>query len=664
MAGVYDALSRGVESGFSMGRQAALDTEAKRARQVQEDRQAAEDTRRAETHDLDVQRGRFGLEQAQKDATRREDTRMEAVLDGEIADIEKTQAARRAQGLDVDPTAASRYAELKSGKAKIRQAALDYWSRAKTGQINPMDATGPELRMHMTAATGMLPEDLPGVKAGAADIEAGMETANWGLVTQGVNKAMVSQLRRGVGGTSPYGGTITRKEIIGLDPAVDAAGNEHPNRFIPRVRVYVQGVSPTGGELYYDAPMTQNGSTDDGDKVVAIDIKKGMDWLANAKMLAEMAERPDVKAKLTQDDGGAAKRYLDELNTITTPQKKLISLGAGRAAIQQGQDFSELPRAETPAEAALRAQRLSSAAVNQARVAGTLPAPKKAGTSGGAAPAPTGGASPALGGATAPAKPDDAVEFWARAVIAGDKDWQVGLARSKTGSTLIEQVKRRVPVLAKELGLEAQDIGTARAQSAALGATLKDLTKRTEAIDLFSSKVLKDMQTYDQVLSQVGSDSPLLVQKPINFLRRQFSSPELAQLDLAAKQVGTEYERLLTGGTLSVAQLHVGAQEDAKKLINGDMTPQQARATMEIMRREIDNARTAAHESTRRVSDQMRGLGRGTGPAAGPAAAPAPAGGSGTLPPEARAALKEGQVTTFGNGQKWTLRNGMPAQVQ
>lgn len=35
-----------------------------------------------------------------------------------------------------------------------------------------------------------------------------------------------------------------------------------------------------------------------------------------------------------------------------------------------------------------------------------------------------------------------------------------------------------------------------------------------------------------------------------------------------------------------------------------------------------------------------------------------------TLPPEAQKMLKEGQVTTFGNGQKWTLKNGKPERVQ
>ena len=47
-----------------------------------------------------------------------------------------------------------------------------------------------------------------------------------------------------------------------------------------------------------------------------------------------------------------------------------------------------------------------------------------------------------------------------------------------------------------------------------------------------------------------------------------------------------------------------------------------------------------------------------------PGTTPTPQGGGSSLPPAARAKLKEGHVTTFGNGQKWTLKNGQPEQVQ
>lgn len=642
MAGVYDALSRGVESGFSMGRQAAQDEETKRARKVQEERQAAEDVRRAETHELDAQRTRFGLEQAQTTAARQEETRHAAVLEGEAAEIEKTQAARQAQGLPLDEGAAQRYAEIKSGLARRNQAALDFFSRAKVGQIDPMEVSGPELRMNLTAATGMLPEELPMVRAGAADIEAGMETQNWGLVTQGVNKAMIGQLKRGIGTPSPYGGTITRKEIIGLDPAIDAAGNEHPNRFIPRLRVYVEGVSPTGGEMYYDAPMTQNGSTEETDKVVAIDIKKGMDWLANVKMLAEMAERPDVKAKLEPGPNDEAKRFIEQLRTLTAPQAKkpdykVVPAGSGILDERTGK-FVREPAATAPKRIEQKnadgtITTLEWDGQQYVPVAGTERAPRAVKAGGGGA----GGGGVTGTGVKVGADDPKAVDFWALSALAGDNTWQTNLGRSKEGARMVAAVRSRIPQLAAQLGLHPADVGTTRAQRVALDVTLKELTKRAEAIQLFSSKTEKDMATFEEIARELQRTNPTIIAKPINAVRRALSDTDQARLDLAARQMATEYERLINGGALSVAQLPVAARLDAAKLINGDMPLDQALATTRVMRQEMANAKAAANESRTRVTEQLRSLGRwdlgGGGTPAAPGAAPAPApAAAGNLP--------------------------------
>lgn len=61
------------------------------------------------------------------------------------------------------------------------------------------------------------------------------------------------------------------------------------------------------------------------------------------------------------------------------------------------------------------------------------------------------------------------------------------------------------------------------------------------------------------------------------------------------------------------------------------------------------------------TTSQARPVGGAPRAPAAPAAAAAPGGG---LPPQARARLREGTVTTFGNGQSWTLQNGTPVQVQ
>ncbi len=431
----------------------------------------------------------------------------------------------------------------------------------------------------------------------------------------------------------------------GQDPNAPAGGGtltpgSDPNLLMPVLEVTTR--QPDGRLTKYHAPVTKGRGTGADDELSKpLQMNELMDrmgrlgvvdnWLKTPQMAdavkEALASGPTTFEQAWGMVHGDPKALKDVANDPTS--KKIAAIK--QFAKENDIDFESAARmiaakGETGVQAKLTAIEGSNLSPTEKKTAErvALGVQKIATPKAGSSAAGTG--STALGGAPAPADTSSkAVDFWSRAVIAGDKDWQVGLSRSKTGAALIEAVKRRVPEMAGEMGLDPQDIGTARAQNAALGATMKDLTKRSEAVDLFASKVEKDMKTFDSALAKAGSDSPLLINKPINYLRRQFSDTDLAQLDLAAKQVGTEYERLITGGTLSVAQLHAGASEDARKLINGDMPPKQARAIMDTMRVEMQNARDAAHESTTRISDKMRNLGRGSGPAAGPA----PVAGSG-----------------------------------
>lgn len=466
----------------------------------------------------------------------------------------------------------------------------------------------------------------------------------------------------------------------GQDPNASAGGGtltpgSDPSLLMPVLEVTTR--QPDGRITTYHAPVTKNRGTDADDALAKpLQMSELLDRMGRLGVVDNWLKTPQMADAVKEALANGPTTFEQAWGMVHGDPKALSNVANDPtskkiAAIKQFAkendiDFESAARmiaakGETGVQAKLTAiggSNLSDAEKKTAeRVALGVQkiATPKAGSTG-TSKAGTGSA--ALGGAPAPADTSaKAVDFWSRAVIAGDKDWQVGLSRSKTGAALIEAVKRRVPEMAGEMGLDPQDIGTARAQNAALGATMKDLTKRSEAVDLFASKVEKDMKTFDTMLTKAGSDSPLLINKPLNILRRQFSDSDLAQLDLAAKQVGTEYERLITGGTLSVAQLHSGASEDAKKLINGDMPPKQARAVMEIMRTEMQNARDAAHESTTRIADKMRNLGRGSGPAAGPAPV-AGTGIQGGAP--APAALKAPPVGTIIKG--FRFKGGDPAQ--
>lgn len=593
------------------------------------------------------------------------------------------QALSRMSGYDLS-------AQKKAGAADLKALQEGDGDLAKLQPGQLLRAT--------TVGTGRHPSEFVRPQGGMAPVEKagmnvleGLQAGDMGRVISGLNVIHAPELRKGVGQPGREGGNIVAKQIISVVPDPRNKDPENP-RVIPVMRIYVSGGEkfngplppgvPEGATGYYDAPLTENRSSDPDDPVKSIGMEEAMNYIGKQLELVELMNSPQALAKQREDEAAGAwdpNEYLSALTSLgATPKKQLTTQ---RTVIPQGSEVLETVtdptgkvvterRVQGPAKVAPGGLEQFKANLDDAVAKGilneeeanqkyrtALDAAARGGGKGSAAAARETPASQAerlvaegkfktlaearafvtpskaaneaaarardlsglksggLGGAAAPDKPDEAVEFWAQAVIAGDKDWQVGLSRSKTGGDLIEKVKRRVPQLAKQLGLEPQDIGTTRAQAAAYAAAMKDLTKRSEGVELFASKVEKDMQTFDGLLDSAAGTSPLALNRPINTLRREFTTDgEIQALDLAASQVGKEYQRIIDGGTLSAAQLHVGAAEDAKKMINGDMTPRQARAVMAAMRQEMQNAREAARESTTRIQEKMRGLGRGAEP--------------------------------------------------
>lgn len=313
---VGEAAAQGIESGFRMGLQIDQIGEEKRARAFQEQRQKDAD-QRAES---DAQ-----LRRQREDRAERRDVTDRAYRYGKDRQNEIVESARRVReaGGPLPPELVEEYGRNAEALGRVRQESLNYFSRLQTGQTD-LNSTSPgDLYMHFTAATGMRPEELPKVQGFVNDVQAGMETGNQGLLLQGINGLMAPQLKKGLGGPSPHGGTIVRKEIIGLDPARDASGQDHPDKFIPRLRVYVK--TDDGQTKYYDAPVTKNRSTDPNDPVVAVGIGDAMDWMGNLGVLAAATTHPEIAAKLEEGSrqaGAKAQRYLDELLASSAPTKK------------------------------------------------------------------------------------------------------------------------------------------------------------------------------------------------------------------------------------------------------------------------------------------------------------------------------------------------------
>lgn len=317
--GIGGSISEGLESGFRLGLDADAAAERKRANAVDED------LRRQTSARADQE---LGIRQNQDQRAGLNSNldlldRQEKTIRGRQNEIVGLSTAAQTAGTGVDPVLAQEYGQNANELARIRQRSLDFFSRAQSGQVDPLKVPPEEFYTNLVAATGMPLDELKQVPKHIADVQAGMQTNNPGLTVQGVNGLMAPQLRRGVGTPSPHGGVITRKEIIGLDPAVDNNHNPLPGKFMPRLRVYVS--SPDNEESYYDAPMTVDGSSDGDDHVAVIDVPKAMNWLGNLGTMATAIQHPEVQARLAEGEktaGGKTKQYLDQLTAISRPTTK------------------------------------------------------------------------------------------------------------------------------------------------------------------------------------------------------------------------------------------------------------------------------------------------------------------------------------------------------
>lgn len=161
-------------------------------------------------------------------------------------------------------------------------------------------------------------------------------------------------------------------------------------------------------------------------------------------------------------------------------------------------------------------------------------------------------------------------------------------------------------ILAEKGG--AGDVVASRAEAKATGSALTANTKRNAGLDVGARETLADINTLNGVIDKVATKGGAkILNRPINKVRELGSDPEYGQLELVTKQVATKYERMLAGGILSVAQLHEGAREDAKKMLSGDMTIQEIRAKLPLMKREMDNAIKAGKDTNKSLRDDLSG---------------------------------------------------------
>lgn len=160
-----------------------------------------------------------------------------------------------------------------------------------------------------------------------------------------------------------------------------------------------------------------------------------------------------------------------------------------------------------------------------------------------------------------------------------------------------------------EGGATGGSIASGRADVKADTGSLAFQQKRVDAVEAGAKKIASDIKTIDTYIKEGNPDHIRLINQGENQLRSLMSDPTLAPYALAVKQVATEYERQMQGGQMSVAQLHAGAQEQARKILNEDMSVAEVRSVLPVMLRELENNRVAAHSQLGEIRTRMGGSG-------------------------------------------------------
>jgi hypothetical protein len=348
--GVGGALARGVESGLAIdasfrdreARQQERDRDYNMRVEENSDRRARADKQEARQKVVDE---RADVEFGDKVA---DDVHKTAITDfaATVAqyggwesvppDVQARLKKTAAEAGGIQEQARKRRTELAFGKQK--QELSDLVSNLQAGKITMEQVPDDKFYMVMAQATGRDPSDFVAgadgaparITQGTNDLLTGLETGNEGMLLRGANTVFSPELRVGVGSEGAHGGKIIGKEIIKIIP--------HPNNpdlVSPVVRVYVDkpgGVKGENGATgYYDAPLTQNRSSDPNDPVKWIDMTGALDRVGQMGVLASSLNHPEARAKF--DKGRAAseaqvKDYLDmyfSLGSAAAPKKTVTT---------------------------------------------------------------------------------------------------------------------------------------------------------------------------------------------------------------------------------------------------------------------------------------------------------------------------------------------------
>lgn len=133
------------------------------------------------------------------------------------------------------------------------------------------------------------------------------------------------------------------------------------------------------------------------------------------------------------------------------------------------------------------------------------------------------------------------VDFYAQMALSGDQSWRVGLGRSKDGVALIRAVDRRMPELAKEVGMNPDAVVANKQEILTRQKVLKDFSTGPQGQLVTSFNTAIDhLDTLKELGNALNNGNLQLANKIKNTAAAWTGDADITNLDTAKQIVGAE----------------------------------------------------------------------------------------------------------------------------
>ena len=136
----------------------------------------------------------------------------------------------------------------------------------------------------------------------------------------------------------------------------------------------------------------------------------------------------------------------------------------------------------------------------------------------------------------------DVVDFYAKqALMTGDQTWRTGLGRSKDGVKLIIAVDKRIPKMASEVGMTAEEASNNKQMFGARLKAIKDFGtgQQGQMVNSFNTAIAH-LDTLKDLGEALKNKDTQVINKVGNTVKEWFGNADVTNLDTAKQIVGAE----------------------------------------------------------------------------------------------------------------------------